>query len=312
MERASPQETLKVVVQEADMARASQGAMRVRWSTEQAAAEQDFAAYDVNLILESGRVLQLAQSLPAEVHELLSSAAAAERARVQVVGVRARDGALAQGVSDWLELPGQHQLQAEHPPEPSAQESMTPRPVISSVQPYSLRAGTNPVTIRGQNLPLAFGYTITNLQGQPVFGTGAGFPTGTSYEVRLDLYVSASVPPGSYLLRVTNSAGSASAPISIATALQAPTITSLDPSIIYPDNSGSTRQLIVNGSNLPTSLSGFSVSSPYIGLSLVFPNPNSAVLYLSNLLAVPSGRYALTARSAAGSATAYFDIVRFF
>lgn len=303
------QSGLKVSVQELDLAGLARKAMWIRWSDGAPGQAPALSAYDVNLLLENGRVVQLAHGLPASTHELVSAVEAPGKARIQVVGVRADGQETEQGLTSWLEPPARPEVPAE------AQEALfvvAGAPVIYSVQPNTLRAGTNRVTIQGQNLPVAFAYAITNQEGQALFGTGTGFPSGTPSSVSLDIYVSSSVPPGSYLLRVSSQAGSASAPITIATQSLPPVISYLDPSIIYPDNSGPNRQMIVGGNNLPTSVSGFSVSSPLIGLSLIFPNPNSAVLYLSNLQSVPSGRYALTARNSAGAATAYFDIVRFF
>jgi hypothetical protein len=303
------QSALKVSVQEVDMAGLARKAMWIRWSDGDSGEVRDLSAYDVNLLLENGRVVQLAHGLPSSTHELVSAVEAPGKARIQVVGVRADGQEMEQGLTSWLEP-------AARAVEPSkAQEALlvgAGAPVIYSVQPSTLRAGTNRVTIQGRNLPVVFAYTITNLEGQAVAGTGTGFPSGTSSSVSLDIFVSASVPPGLYQIRVSTQTGSASAPISIATQSLPPVIDYLDPSLIYPDNSGPNRQMIVGGNNLPTSVSGFSVSSPLIGLSLIFPNPNSAVLYLSNLQSVPSGRYSLTARNSAGSATAYFDIVRFF
>ncbi|MBZ4421430.1 hypothetical protein [Myxococcus sp. RHSTA-1-4] len=312
METNQQKSALQVSVQEMELAGAAGRGVWVRWDSE--GAGDGLSAYDVNLVLENGRVLQLAQGLPAGVHELVSGAAASGKARIQVVGIQTGNGGMMQGLGPWMELPdGAGAREAAQRRLSDGQAiRVTGAPSISSVQPGTLRAGTTVVMIQGANLPLSFGYAITNPYGQPILGTGTGFPSGSSNSVSLPLYVASNVPPGQYLLRVTNQAGSTSVPIYIATALQAPTISYLDPSIIYPDNSGPTRQLIVGGNNLPTSLSGFSVSSPQIGLSLAVPNPSSAILVLSNLLSVPSGRYTLTASNAAGSASGNFDIVRFF
>ncbi|WP_163989252.1 hypothetical protein [Pyxidicoccus caerfyrddinensis] len=301
---------LQVSVKEMELAGASGRAMWVHWDSN--GAGDGLSAYDVNLLLENGRVLQLAQGLPAGVHEWMSTAAASGKARVQVVGVQADNGGLAQGLGPWMELPdGDSSAASRHMSHEQVVWAAN-APSVSSVNPSTLSAGTTVVTIHGMNLPLSFGYALTNLYGQPLLGTGTGFPSGSSTSVSVPFYVASNVPPGQYLLRVSNQAGSTSVPVYIATALRAPTISYLDPSLIYPDNSGPTRQLIVGGDNLPTSVSGYSVSSQQIGLSLAVPNPSSAILVLSNLTSVPSGRYTLTASNAAGSASRYFDIVRFF
>ncbi|WP_164019929.1 hypothetical protein [Pyxidicoccus trucidator] len=310
MEANHQKKELQVSVKELELAGAPGKAMWVRWDSN--GAGDGLSAYDVNLVLENGRVLQLAQGLPAGVHEWMTAAAASGKARVQVVGVHADNSEVARGLGPWMELPeGEVSAAQRHMPDAQAVWAVG-APSVSSINPGTLSAGTTVVTLRGMNLPLSFGYTLTNVYGQPLLGTGTGFPSGSSTSVSVPFYVASNVPPGQYLLRVSNQSGSTSVPVYIVTAPRPPNINYLDPSLIYPDNSGPTRQLIVGGDNLPTSVSGYSVSSPQIGLSLVVPNPSSAILSLSNLTSVPSGRYTLTAFNPAGSASRYLDIIRFF
>lgn len=87
---------LQVSVQKMELAGAPGRALWVRWDGE--GAGDGLSAYDVNLLLENGRMLQLAQGLPSEVHEWVSAAAAPGKARIQVVGVQAGNGGVAQGL----------------------------------------------------------------------------------------------------------------------------------------------------------------------------------------------------------------------
>jgi hypothetical protein len=155
METTTQQDALKVSVQELEQAGTSRKAMWIRWSDGAPGEARALTAYDVNLLLENGRVLQLAHGLPASAHELVSAVSAEGKARIQVVGVRAANQGMEQGLTSWMELSSPAPAGSANAVDGAAEALIRPpvvipppvvgpgAPVVSSIQPSTLGAGTN-------------------------------------------------------------------------------------------------------------------------------------------------------------------------
>ena len=138
-------------------------------------------------------------------------------------------------------------------PDPTIVPVFTPPPIITSVQPSSIPAGsTSNVVVTGANLPINPAAYSVNAPGVQVVNT-----FGTSNSSTLSISVPATTPSGVYQLRVQSGGSSAMVPLAITPAVNLSIrIDSVQPSRIP---AGSTSTVQVSGANLPPSAANYSV-----------------------------------------------------
>ncbi len=185
-------------------------------------------------------------------------------------------------------------------------------PALTSVQPTPIPLGTTTgVALNGSNLPSdPQSYSVVNAAGSPVPGvTLILIPPVITRLAVID--VTASVPPGTYKVRVKVGPHTSEVPLPIA---RMPiVITSVLPNQVVK---GEPETVTVAGSALPMASSAYSLINsagqplPGIAIQVTGGNSTSVVLQVTVPIATIAGAYRLRAQALGFVATAPFTVVR--
>lgn len=184
-------------------------------------------------------------------------------------------------------------------------------PALTSVQPSRIPLGTTTgVALHGSNLPSdPQSYSVVNAAGSPV--AGVTFILIPPFPTLALIDVAASVPPGTYKIRVKVGPHTSEVPLPIAKMPIA--ITSVQPNQIVK---GEPEAVTVAGSALPMASSAYSLINsagqplPGIVMQVTGGNSTSVVLQVTVPTATIAGTYRLRAQALGYVAMAPFTVVR--